>query len=63
MDHHDRVPTFSRHAIHKAVTRLLFDRAYFWHLAALVFIGDTALTALIIRFVSCKYSIRTRRGE
>lgn len=33
---------------------LLFDRRYFWYLAALTICGDAILTQLIVKFVPCK---------
>lgn len=33
---------------------LLFRPKYFWHLAALVIVGDVLLTGLIVNYVSCQ---------
>lgn len=38
----------------KSIELLLTSRKYFVHLAALLLLGDAALCALIIRFVSCE---------
>lgn len=38
---------------------LCTDPAHFWIVAGLVILGDTLLTQMIIRFISCQYSTVT----
>jgi hypothetical protein len=34
--------------------RLLTDSRYYWHLFSLIFLGEVALCALVIRYVACE---------
>lgn len=36
------------------VLRLLTDSRYYWHLFSLIFLGEFALCALVIRYVACE---------
>lgn len=34
--------------------RLLTDSRYYWHLFSLIFLGEVALCAVVIRYVACE---------
>lgn len=45
------------------VLRLLTDSRYYWHLFSLIFLGEVALCALVIRYVACEpYAVQALRG-
>lgn len=44
--------------------RLLTDSRYYWHLFGLIFLGEVALCALVIRYVACEpVSVHNSRGS
>lgn len=50
-------PRKSTSVVHTVIIwaiRLLTDSRYYWHLFSLIFVGEVALCALVIRYVACE---------
>lgn len=51
-----RGPNSLIHVASTWIIRLLTDSRYYWHLFSLIFIGEVALCALVIRYVACEHA-------